>query len=175
MKRFIQPYRAARRKNAFTLVEVVIALAVTTFCIFVLLGLLPVGVNTAQNSRRETRAAYLAEQIVSDLRSSSFTNSTIVCLTNGGLAALPSSFNLATASTNCLACDGADNVLATATATQYANGVSGASVDYLVQVTVLPTALTNLSSVSVEVSAPAQAALTARSRFSFQTMIGNRQ
>jgi uncharacterized protein (TIGR02598 family) len=174
MKRFIQPFRAARCRNAFTLIEVVIALAVTTFCILILLGMLPVGVNTAQSSRRETRAAYLAEQIVGDLRSSPFTNSTIVCLTNGALAPLPS-FSLATNGTCVLACDGEDNILAMSTPGFYTNGIGGTSASYLVQVTVQTNAIPDLSSVSVEVSAPAQAALIARSRFGFQTTIGNRQ
>jgi len=174
MKCFIQPFWAARLKKAFTLVEVVIAMAVTTFCIIILLGLLPVGINTALSSRRETRAAYMAEQVVGDLRSSSFTNASIISTNSGSLAVL-TSFGLATNATCVLTCDGADNVLATATATQYTNGVSGNGANYLVQITVLPTTLTNLSSVSVEVSAPAQAALTSRTRFGFQTMIGNRQ
>jgi len=181
MKRFIPPFRAARRKNAsFSLVEIVVALAVTTVGIVAMLSLLPVGVNTALESRRETRTAYLAEQIVSDLRSSSFTNAAILTNNGSGALGVATNFNLGLASTNYLACDGAENVLSTATAAQYANGFSGASADYLVQITVVPTTLTNLSSVylssvSVEVSVPAQAVLSARSRYGFQTMIGNRQ
>jgi len=174
MSCFIQPFRVTRGRSAFTLVEVVIALGVTTFCIMVLLALLPVAVSTAQKSRGETRAAYLAEQIVSDLRSSSFANATIVSLTNGTLATLPA-FGLATNSTYCVACDGANDVLATAAASQYASGDTSAGVDYLVQVTVVPTNLTNLAAVAVEVSAPAQAALGARMRYDFKTRIGNRQ
>lgn len=174
MKCFIPPYRAASRRNAFSLVEIVIALAVTTFCIIILFSLLPVGVNTALESRRETRSSYLAEQIVSDLRSSSFTNATILCQTNGTLAPL-TPFSLAVATTNCVSCDGGDNVLYQIASSQYAAGVSDPSANYLVQVAVTPTAITNLSSVSVEVSAPAQGALTSRTRYDFQTMIGNRQ
>jgi uncharacterized protein (TIGR02598 family) len=170
----MQPLGAVNRRKAFTLVEVVIALAVTTFCILVLLGLLPVGVRTAQQSRGETRAAYLAEQVVSDLRSSPFTNSTILCLTGGVLANLPS-FSMATNATCVMTCDGADNVLAISTPALYTNGIAGGSANYLVQVTVQTNAIPNLSTVSVEVSTPAQAVLGARSRFGFQTMIGNRQ
>ena len=174
MKRFTPSYLAARRKNAFSLVEVVIAMGVTTFCLITMLGLLPIGAGIALESRRETRAAYLAQQILGDLRSSSFTEATILCQTNGTLVALPS-FSLADATTNCVTCDGDNNVLYQATANQYASGVSDTSANYLVQVTVQPSSLNNLSTISVEVSAPAQAPLSARSRYAFQTMIGNMQ
>jgi len=174
MKRFIPDFRAARGRNAFTLIEVVIAMAVTIFCVITLLALLPVGINTAQKSRAETRASYLAEQVVSDLRSSSFNNATIVCQTGGGLAAL-TSFGLNTNAVCVLTCDGADNILAMSTPSAYTNGIGGGSANYLVQVTVQTNAIPNLSSISVEVSTPAQGALGSRSRFGFLTMIGNRQ
>ena len=57
----------------------------------------------------------------------------------------------------------------------YTNGIGGGSANYLVQVTVQTNAIPNLSSISVEVSTPAQGALGSRSRFGFLTMIGNRQ
>jgi len=165
----------ARCERAFSLVEIVIALAVTAFCVIAILGLFPVGANAAVKSRQETRAAYLAEEVVSDLRSSSFTNAAVLYQNGGGTLANLPSFNMAFGTTNYLMCDNGDNVLSTATAGQYASGVGSANANYLVQVTVLPTTLTNLSSISVEVSAPAQAALSVRSRYGFQTMIGNRQ
>ena len=174
MKRFMQSFPHVGSRRAFTLTEVVIALGVTTFCLITLLALLPVGVNTAVKSRGETRAGYLAEQIVGDLRSTPFNNATILSLNSGTLTPL-AAFSMATASTTCLACDGANNVLTTATTSQYSSGIAGTSANYLVQVTVTPTALPNLSTVSVEVSAPAQAALSSRSRYGFQTMIGSRQ
>jgi len=155
-------------------VEVVIAMAVTAFCLIVLIGMLPVGLTSARESRRETRAAYVAEQVASDLRASFFTNATILCQTNGALEPLVS-FSLAETSTNCVTCDAQGNVLAAVPANQYASPVIGTSANYLVQVTVEPTGLTNLSTVFVEVSAPAQGALSARSRYGFETMIGNRQ
>ncbi len=175
MKRFIPPHRAASRKNAFSLVEVVIALAVTTFCIITLFSLLPIGVNTALESRRETRATYVAQQLVSDLRSSSFTNAAFLCMTNGELTPLTPSFSMVDAETNCVSCDGADNVLYGVSSSQYASGVFDPNANYLVQVAVVPASITNLSYVYVEVSGPAQAALASRTRYDFQTMIGNRQ
>jgi type II secretory pathway pseudopilin PulG len=180
---FVTPIRAARAKNAFSLVEIVIAIGVATFALVTILSLLPVGLRTAQQSRNQSRAAYLAEQIVSDLRSSSFNNASILspntAVPGSPLTALSATINLAAApaTTNFLylQCDGQNNVLATATASQYANGVSTANVNYLVQIGASSAPITNLSTVSVEVSAPAQGALTSRSRYGFQTMIGNRQ
>lgn len=174
MKRFSLSFPGGGSVHAFTLIEVVIALGITTFCIITLLALLPVGVNTAVKSRGETRASYLAEQIISDLRSSPFNSATILSSSGGSLAPL-TPFSMATASTNVLACDAANNVLAMVPASQYAAAFAGTGTNYLVQVVVSPSALPNLSTVSVEVSAPAQAALASRSRYSFQTMIGNRQ
>jgi len=173
MKRLMQSFPGAGSNYAFTLIEVVIALGVTTFCLITLLALLPVGVNTAVKSRGETRAGYLAEQIVSDLRSSPFNNATILSLNGGTLTPL-ASISMATGSTNTLTCDAGDNVLGI-DAAPYASPVTSAGANFLVQVIVTPATLPNLSTVSVEVSAPAQAPLSSRTRYGFQTMIGNRQ
>jgi len=57
-----------RHIAGFSLVEVTLALAVTTFCLVVIFGLLPVGINSNQNSIQQTAAANLARTIISDLR-----------------------------------------------------------------------------------------------------------
>jgi type II secretory pathway pseudopilin PulG len=54
--------------SAFSLVEVTMALAVTAFCLVIVFGLLPVGINSNQNSVRQTVAANLARAVISDLR-----------------------------------------------------------------------------------------------------------
>jgi hypothetical protein len=147
---------------------------VTAFCILIMLALLPVGANAAVGSRREMRASYLAEQIVSDLRNSSFTNASVLYPNAGALSVL-TSFGLQTNGTYAVTCDAGENVLAATTAVNYTNGVNAGGANYLVQIAVLTNAIPNLSSVSVEVSAPAQSKLTSRTRYGFQTMIGNRQ
>jgi uncharacterized protein (TIGR02598 family) len=53
--------------SAFSLVEVVLALGIAAFALLAITGLLPVGVNTQQDSARETAAANLGTAIVSDL------------------------------------------------------------------------------------------------------------
>jgi uncharacterized protein (TIGR02598 family) len=166
-------------KRAFTLVEVVLAMAITAFCVVTIFALLPIGLNTAQSSRRDTRAAYLAQQIIGDIRSSSFTNAVILSrASDNSLTPLPMSapLNLSTPSTNYLAGSEQDDVLSTpVSAAQYGSGLNTAGVDYLIQLSVLPTSLTNLTQVTVEVSSPAQGVLGVRSRYSFETMIANKQ
>jgi prepilin-type N-terminal cleavage/methylation domain-containing protein len=53
----------------FSLIEVVLALAVAVFCLLPILGLLAIGLRTDQDSIRETTAATLAAGLTDDLRS----------------------------------------------------------------------------------------------------------
>jgi uncharacterized protein (TIGR02598 family) len=63
------PYR-----RGFSLVEVVLALGIAVFCLFVIVGLLPVGLTSNQASINQTVAAGLAKEIISDLRVTPKTN-----------------------------------------------------------------------------------------------------
>ena len=56
-------------EEAFSLVEVVLALAVMSFCLIVLLGILPVSMTTIKNSSDETAGINVISTIVSDLQS----------------------------------------------------------------------------------------------------------
>ncbi len=165
---------ARNRRKAFSLVEVVLALGVVGFSVVAIFSLFPVGLKSALESRRETRANYLAEQIISDLRASPFTSASILYRkTDGQLDAL-SSFSLASPTTVVLGCDEKENILQSLSSTDYTSGVRNSTVEYLVQVKVEPTAFANLSQISVEVSAPAEAPLAGRSRYGFFTLIGRR-
>lgn len=171
-----RPVRPPSRIKAFSLVEVVLAVAVTTIALVSIVSLFPVGLNSAASGRNQTRAAYLAKQLVSDLRSSPFTNAAVLFRnTNNGTLEVLTSFNLTTGATNFLACDQQNDVVALASPVQYASGMNDPGVNCLVQVSIVPTAWTNLCQVSLEVSAPAQAPLAARTRYGFQTMIGDKQ
>jgi uncharacterized protein (TIGR02598 family) len=52
---------------AFSLVEVTLALGVAAFCLIAVLGLLPTGLKTQQNSIEQTTANTIVSQIVGDL------------------------------------------------------------------------------------------------------------
>lgn len=56
------------RVAGFSLVEVTLALGIAAFCLVVLLGLIPAGINSNQASLEQTAAAGLAAGVVADLR-----------------------------------------------------------------------------------------------------------
>jgi Tfp pilus assembly protein PilW len=172
--RIVQPFCNSRRQNSFSLIEVVLALAVTVVAIFSIISLFSVGLTTAGDSRIETRAAYLADEITSDLRSGPFTNAAILVPAGNGLSTNVS-LNLAVPSTIFLDCDTNSDILGVVSGNTFTNGSTAAQDRYLVQLQVTPSFNTNLAMVSVNVSAPAAANLAARSQFGFQTMIANKQ
>jgi type II secretory pathway pseudopilin PulG len=53
----------SRDARAFSLVEVVIALGIFTFCITILLGLIPVGLKSARSVSEEGNAVHIASSI----------------------------------------------------------------------------------------------------------------
>ena len=57
-----------KRASGFSLVEVTLALGVAAVCLLVLLGLLPTGTKTQQNSIQQTTANQILSQICSFLR-----------------------------------------------------------------------------------------------------------
>jgi uncharacterized protein (TIGR02598 family) len=61
-------------RQGFSLVEVVVALAVAVFCLLVLVGLLPVGLTSNRTSISQTVAAGFARAIISDLRATPKSN-----------------------------------------------------------------------------------------------------
>ena len=68
------------RKNssrcAFSLVEVVLALAIVSFCMMTLLALIPVGLGNTKESLQTTEAASITTQIAADLNATPATSST---------------------------------------------------------------------------------------------------
>src|SRR4051812_39938473 len=57
-----------KKARGFSLVEVTLALGVAAICLIVLMGLLPVGVKTQQNSIQQTTANQIISQVYSFLR-----------------------------------------------------------------------------------------------------------
>jgi len=54
-------------RNAFSLVEVVLALGVISFAIVAILGVFPVGLTTGHSAQDDTRAPQIAQMILSSL------------------------------------------------------------------------------------------------------------
>lgn len=65
-----QRYPRACRKGGFSLVEVVLALGIVSFSLVGILSLFPVALDTAKDSKNETRVTLIAQTILSDLKSS---------------------------------------------------------------------------------------------------------
>jgi type II secretory pathway pseudopilin PulG len=61
-------HHSFRSENAFSLIEVVMALGIISFALVAILGLMPVGVQSAMDSQRETQVALIARSIFTDLQ-----------------------------------------------------------------------------------------------------------
>src|SRR5437870_544450 len=61
--------RSVHRPNGFSLVEVVLAVGVIAFAIVAILGVVPVGLNTSHSAQDETRAAQIAQDILTSISS----------------------------------------------------------------------------------------------------------
>ena len=65
------PFFATRfRSRGFSLVEVTLAIGVAAFCLIVMLGLLPAGLNANRDGAEQTVATGLVAAVAADLRSS---------------------------------------------------------------------------------------------------------
>ncbi|MEI8340476.1 MAG: Verru_Chthon cassette protein B [Verrucomicrobiota bacterium] len=62
--------------HAFTLVEIAMALGIMSFCLVILLGLLPVSLTTLQNASEETAGINIISTIITDLKSTPVTSGT---------------------------------------------------------------------------------------------------
>ncbi len=86
------------RQFAFSLVEVVLALGVVSFAIVAIFGLIPTGLQTSHSSQDETRAAQLAQAILSSMASQAPTQFASVQLPLNDNSTAPT-FNLSSTST----------------------------------------------------------------------------
>jgi len=71
---------AAISRPSFSLIEVVLALGVVAFAIVAILGMVPAGLSASHGAQDETRAAQIAQAILSSLASQSQTQFTNVQL-----------------------------------------------------------------------------------------------
>jgi len=58
----------------FSMVEVILALGMTTFCILILMGLLPVGIHSDKTTLQQSIAANIAGAAMADLRATPLSN-----------------------------------------------------------------------------------------------------
>lgn len=61
-------------RRAFSLVEVVLALGLVSFCLVAIIGMLPVGLQSVKNAKEESAAANALNQIAAGIRNATITN-----------------------------------------------------------------------------------------------------
>lgn len=182
----------APRGAGFSLTEVVIALGIFAVSMVGILALFPVASSAGRESSEETQAAIIAQTVLGDLRASAGA----LGQTNGWMVVGPNTFgqltngiNLNQASDIAIAYDitlrnltnsggGAPQIgppigLKALTLVQnYSNAVTVPGAIYLSLARIRPLAtLPGLAAVSVEVSTPANVALTNRRVYSFSTLV----
>lgn len=102
MKKFL-PHNLQR---AFSLVEVVLALGLVSFCLLAIVGLLPVGLRSVKNANEESAAANALNQMASAIRNATTTDG-ITYLANGAFTEMAWNMDGATKSfTQALALSG---------------------------------------------------------------------
>jgi uncharacterized protein (TIGR02598 family) len=77
------------RRFGFSLVEVVLALGVVSFAIVAILGIIPTGLQTSHSSQDETRAAQIAQTILSSMASQAQTQFSSVKLQTNDSSTIP--------------------------------------------------------------------------------------
>lgn len=154
---------AAVQNSAFSLIEVVLALAVIAFAITGIMGLFPVALRSAQESQRETRATLIARQIFSDMKASPSTNVLIATGTNLASSANFKTENLTSAWTNSIGYDSEGLPVGL---------MPAASANFVANISSTPNIpVSGLSRIQIDVEAPAQAASTNRSKYTFVTLL----
>lgn len=149
----------------FSLVEVVIALGIVSFAVLAIVGMMPAAMKSAQDSMRQTDSTLIAQRIFSELKSGTGAVRTITLSPNG----TPRILDLSANSTN--------NFLAfkeNGTAHDYVNSAPATDAyDFYAQISVTTNiGASNLSSVQIDIGAPAAAPPAARTTNSFTTLIG---
>ncbi len=165
-------------ERAFSLVEIVLAIAIISFALVAIIGLFPVALDSATSSQRETQAALIARTIYTDLGARSDTKRFLIT------SADISSSNLVTEEVDLkkeedhyLAYDMDGAVLGATTAGAYSGGKADAG--FLAHVVVKPLGtgssapggLEGLSEVKVTVETPAAAAKGQRATYPFITWV----
>ena len=163
-----------KRPGGFSLVEAALSLAVISFAIVAIMGLLPVAMQTARESNRETRAALIARRIVDELQSLSATNTALV---KGPSVADPSrritGLDLSSPSVRVLAYDEQGEGLTNDIAPDAFQGpIAAPGAYFAAEIRVTPDFPSpGISRVQATVEAPSSAPSSRRSSFVFVTLM----
>ncbi|MFM8766010.1 MAG: prepilin-type N-terminal cleavage/methylation domain-containing protein [Spartobacteria bacterium] len=163
---FLTPPSPPRNPSqaAFSLVEVVIAIGIIAFAVLGIMGLMPLALKYGQESMRETDATLIAQRIFSELKTGTGANRTLTLSSNG-----TTTLQLTSNNSNQFIAFKDDSLPQAFSTTDPAND----SYDFYARLIISTnTGISNLSQVTVDVTAPAAATNTARTTNSFTTLIG---
>lgn len=163
------------KKQAFSLVEITLALGIISFSLVGILGLFPVAMKSAAESQRQTRAALVAQSVFADLASGSYPTNTFFA--TGGDFTNPSDrtvISLRNASTNYIVYSEEGRPVKKVTAAEFKTADSGTNVLGAILMVTPDATATNLSRVEVQVEAPMAASQTNRTKYNFVTFMLNR-
>jgi hypothetical protein len=165
------------RLAGFSLVEAALSLAILSFAIVAIIGLLPVALQTSRESSAETRATLIARRIVAEIQSLPATNISLVrapSVTNAH--ARISGLDLSKASSSFLLYDEQGEGMTNQVAAQdFGNGITATAAYFVAEVRLTPNFPgPGVAHVQAIVEAPASAPSSRRSRFAFVTYMNQR-
>lgn len=177
MRRSCVSNSTGKAARGFSLIEVVIAIAIIAVALVGILGLFPIALDAASNSQRETQAALLARTIYTDLDARADTKRLLLTTTNStGTETKPSTFevDLTKASDAYLAYDTDGEPMGKIDAGAFSSGKKEAT--FVAHVAVKPqpatpngtnSTVTELTRIEVSVQTPASAPEASRRKYSF--------
>jgi type II secretory pathway pseudopilin PulG len=170
-------HRPTDSSGGFSLIEVVLAIGIVSFALVAILGLLPVALDSARNSQRETHAALIARTIFTDLNSRM--NPKRFLIVSGGSVSLPTTeiVDLTRDENHFLSYDSDGLVLGTITPAAFESGTPDAG--YVVHIetrqldpgSTSATSRKGMSQISVSVEAPGAAFRSKRAVYPFATLV----
>lgn len=167
-----RPLRTLRRlrysQRAFSLVEIALALGVVGFALVAILGMVPVAVESARESRAETRATFIARSLIETLQSGD-KSTAIIEPSPGSFSAIP--LPPTTIISRDFAFDTEGVLLGEATAYDYATGGNApAQAVFIARLTLTPQTNKTVH-LECSVEKPATAAAAHRKAYSFVTLL----
>jgi len=168
-----------RRKDGFSLVEVVLALGIVAFAVVAILGMFPVALGAAKDSLSETHAAMIAQLIVGQLRSQPASGATFAVAPDPTTTSGSYVLNLANTQTVYAVYDENGQPVGRVAMGQFTtpsglNATQKAQCAYMVRLTVdADKPAVGFSQITVDVTYPGMAPAASRKTSSFVTLARN--
>lgn len=157
---------AGWRDGAFSLIEVVLALGIISFALVGIMGLFPVAMKSAQESQRETRATFIAQQVFGDLGSDTGPQRYIVSDSPTGSNATRIAVNLTAVATN------PPYVIYFDDSGIPIGSVADPAAAFIANIGVIPnTPVAGLAKIEATIQTPASAASSNRASYTFVTLL----